>query len=73
MAARSLLTSGIHLKAFHAHRTGAGRLQAKEGPTGAAIRPAPSHRGVDRPRLRPVTVAARHTPLCFQPVIGAFV
>jgi len=37
MAARSLLTSGIHRQAFHAQRTGAGRLQAKEGPAGAAI------------------------------------
>ena len=56
---------------FHTQRTGAGRLQAKEGPAGAAVWAAPGHRDVARPWLRQVTAATRHTPRCFQPAIGA--
>ena len=45
---------GVHSQRCHAQRTGAGRLQAKEGPAGAASRPVEGHRDAARPWLSPL-------------------
>ena len=44
----------MHRQGRHAQRSGARRLQAKEGPTGAASRPAEGHRDAAGPGLRQV-------------------
>ncbi len=49
---KELVDAGVHSQTCHAQRTGAGRLQAKEGPASEASRPAERHRDAARPWLR---------------------
>ena len=45
----------MHSPGHHAQCSGVGRLQAQEGPAGAASRPPEGHRDAARPRLRQVS------------------